>query len=153
MTSLPLWSAQAPLPDDRRHRVLVVDGEAHNRANLASMLLPSFSVEEVSDGETAVRRALLGDIDIVLMDIRLHTDDGYEATRAIKKLSGDRLLPVLLMTANNDLEVLAKGLDAGADDFLITPVTRMVLEANRELAEETLAGHEVIREPFPLTVA
>ena len=35
----------------------------------------------------------------------------------------------------------------------LAEAVRMVLEANRELAEETLAGHEVIREPLPLTLA
>jgi serine phosphatase RsbU (regulator of sigma subunit) len=139
MTTLPIWQTSFPA-DDRRHRVLLVDGEPLSRASLTSMLAPSFSVEEVPDGETAVRRALVGDIDIVLMDIRLPDTEGYEATRAIKRIAGDRLLPVLLMTANNDLEALARGLDAGADDFLITPVTRLVLEAKLNAA---LRAHEM----------
>lgn len=142
MTSLPIWQATYPA-DDRRHRVLLVDGEAVSRASLTSMLAPSFAVEEAPDGEAAVRRALVGDIDIVLMDIRLSDAEGYEATRAIKRIAGDRLLPVLLMTATNDLEALARGLDAGADDFLITPVTRLVLEAKLNAA---LRAHEMFVE-------
>jgi serine phosphatase RsbU (regulator of sigma subunit) len=148
MSSVPVWQpAPAPAspfgPDERRHRVLLVDGEPLSRALLTSMLAPNFSVEEVPDGETAVRRTLAGDIDIVLMDIRQPDAGGFEATRAIKRIAGDRLLPVLLMTANNDLEALARGLDAGADDFLITPVTRMVLEAKLNAA---LRAHEMFVE-------
>jgi serine phosphatase RsbU (regulator of sigma subunit) len=152
MSSLPVWQPSPPssgvattgfVPDERRHRVLLVDGEPLSRASLISMLAPSFTVEEVPDGETAIRRTLAGDIDIVLMDIRLPDAGGYEATRAIKRIAGDRLLPVLLMTANNDLEALARGLDAGADDFLITPVTRMVLEAKLNAA---LRAHEMFVE-------
>ena len=47
------------------------------------------------------------------------------------------------MTASNDLEALARGLDAGADDFLITPVTRLVLEAKLNAA---LRAHEMFVE-------
>ena len=122
--ALPASGAVEPL------KVLVVDDTATNRQILQVFLRKlGLRVEVAADGAEAVERFKSGAPDLVLMDVMMPVMDGFEATRRIKQLCGDRWVPVVFLSALDKEENLVTGLDAGGDDYLHKPVSFVVLDA------------------------
>ena len=116
--------------DNESFKVLVVDDTATNRQILQVFLKKlGYQVDSAVDGAQAVERFIEGSPDLVLMDVMMPVMDGYEATRRIKKLCGDRWVPVVFLSALDKEENLVTGLDAGGDDYLHKPVSFVVLDA------------------------
>ena len=117
-------------------KVLVVDDTATNR-QILQVFLRKLGMEVVlaEDGAQGVAAYERDQPDIVIMDVMMPVMDGYEATRRIKALSGERWTPVLFLSAMDSEESLVAGLDAGGDDYLPKPVNFVVLDAKlRSLA-------------------
>ena len=111
-------------------RVLIVDDDYTNRLILRAMLVKeSYEVSMAENGLDAVEQFDRDRHDMVLMDVMMPVMDGYEATRRIKELSGDRFVPVIFLTAVNDEQALAKCIEFGGDDFLTKPYNRVILKA------------------------
>jgi two-component system response regulator MprA len=103
-------------------RVLVVDDEPAVREALERALrLAGYEVELAGDGEEALVRLGLrpGGADLVLLDVLMPRVDGLEVCRALRRLGND--VPVLMLTARDDVEDRVAGLDAGADDYVVKP--------------------------------
>jgi CheY-like chemotaxis protein len=111
-------------------RVLVVDDTATNRQILQVFLKKlGFEVVSAADGAQAIEQFTATRPDLVLMDVMMPVMDGYEATRRIKAMSGDRWVPVVFLSALDKEENLVAGLDAGGDDYLSKPINFVVLDA------------------------
>lgn len=111
-------------------KVLVVDDTATNRQILQVFLRKlGFEVDVAADGVGAIERFAAGAPDLVLMDVMMPVMDGFEATRRIKQLCGERWVPVVFLSALDKEENLVTGLDAGGDDYLHKPVSFVVLDA------------------------
>ncbi len=82
----------------------------------------SFQVDIVGDGEEALARVDKGQIDLILLDILLPGIDGFEVCRRLKARPLMRNSQILVMTCLSDLESKIKGLEIGADDFLVKPI-------------------------------
>lgn len=107
---------------------LVVDDERTNRIMLGALLKRlDFELAEASDGLEAVELFKARRPDIVFMDVMMPRMDGYEATRQIKVLAGDDFVPVMFLSALDDEQSLARGIEAGGDDFLTKPYSKTVL--------------------------
>ncbi len=120
----------APAEASAALKVLVVDDTATNRQILQVFLKKlGYRVDTAVDGAKAVERFVEGAPDLVLMDVMMPVMDGYEATRRIKKICGDRWVPVVFLSALDKEENLVMGLDAGGDDYLHKPVNFVVLDA------------------------
>ena len=102
-------------------QVLVVDDEAPVREALRRALtLEGYSVELAADGAEALHR--LGDgggADAVVLDVLMPGVDGLEVCRRLRS-AGNRI-PVLMLTARDEISDRVAGLDAGADDYLVKP--------------------------------
>lgn len=102
-------------------RILVVDDEADVRVAVRRALaLDGYSVELAEDGEQALellRRD--GSPDAIVLDVNMPGIDGLEVCRRIRA-AGDQV-PVLMLTARDDVGDRVAGLDAGADDYLAKP--------------------------------
>jgi two-component system response regulator MprA len=102
-------------------QVLVVDDEAPVREALRRALtLEGYSVELAADGAEALHR--LGDgggADAVILDVLMPGVDGLEVCRRLRS-AGNRV-PVLMLTARDEVSDRVAGLDAGADDYLVKP--------------------------------
>jgi len=111
-------------------KVLVVDDTATNRLMLQVFLkklgLAVILAEDGAQGVAAFEREAP---DVVIMDVMMPVMDGYEATRRIKALAGERWIPVIFLSALDKEEDLVAGLDAGGDDYLMKPVNFVVLDA------------------------
>ncbi len=115
---------------DKPLKILIVDDELVSRKKLFAVLDKAghtcFEAENGQEGVDAYERERP---DIVIMDVLMPVMDGYEATRIIKKQSGERFVPVICLTGLEDDVSLAKCVAAGADDFLSKPVNRIILNA------------------------
>jgi two-component system, OmpR family, response regulator MprA len=103
-------------------RILVVDDDAAVRESLGRALrLEGYDVELASDGLEALER-LQGsgdDPDLVVLDVLMPNIDGLEVCRRLRRM-GSRL-PVLMLTARDEVTDRVAGLDAGADDYVVKP--------------------------------
>ena len=103
-------------------RILVVDDDAAVRESLGRALrLEGYEVELASDGLEALERLLgNGDApDLVVLDVLMPNVDGLEVCRRLRR-TGSRL-PVLMLTARDEVTDRVAGLDAGADDYVVKP--------------------------------
>ena len=103
-------------------RILVVDDDAAVRESLGRALrLEGYEVELASDGAEALERldANGDDPDLVVLDVLMPNVDGLEVCRTLRR-AGSRL-PVLMLTARDEISDRVAGLDAGADDYVVKP--------------------------------
>lgn len=122
------------------HHVLVVDDTATNRQILSVFLKKlGHTVDLAENGEQAVSKFATHAYDIVIMDVMMPVMDGYEATRRIKAMCGDRWVPVVFLSALDKDESLVTGLEAGGDDYLPKPVNFVILEAKLRSLSRALA--------------
>jgi len=107
-------------------RVVLVDDQAIIRTGVARILSPADGFEvvaECGDGQEAVDlvTGAPGDVDVVLMDVRMPRLDGIEATRRIRALDGAP--PVLVLTTFDEDDLLWSAIEAGAAGFVLKDTT------------------------------
>jgi two-component system, OmpR family, response regulator len=101
-------------------RLLVVDDEATILELLSgSLRLAGFDVVTAANGAAAVRAAAASRPDLVLLDVMLPDGDGFEALRRIR--SGGSEVPVIFLTARDEVPDRVKGFAVGGDDYVTKP--------------------------------
>jgi two-component system, cell cycle response regulator len=111
-------------------RVLVVDDIPVNVKLLeAKLLVEYYEVVTANDGRGAIEIARRQSPDIVLLDVMMPGMDGYETCRKLKSEPETAHIPVVMVTALNEMRDRVRGLEAGADDFLTKPVNDVALFA------------------------
>jgi two-component system response regulator MprA len=106
--------------DVRGGRVLVVDDDPDVREAVETALeLEGHRVETVADGLAALKRLGQVEFDAVVLDVLMPKMDGFEVCRRLR-VSGNRT-PILIVTARDSEEDTIRGLDLGADDYLVKP--------------------------------
>jgi len=110
-------------------RVLVADDTAANRTLVRAYLTRlGFSVLQAENGEQAVEIFERERPDIVLMDVMMPVMDGLEATRRLRAGAGPTV-PIVMLSALGAEGDVVGGLDAGADDYLVKPLSYQVFAA------------------------
>ena len=111
----------------RSPRVLVVEDDEEIAGVLQrSLRLEGYDVRISIDGESALADARSFVPDLVILDLGLPKLDGIEVAR---RLRADDDVPILMLTARDDVESRVEGLDTGADDYLVKPFERQELLA------------------------
>jgi len=101
-------------------RVLVVDDDTAVRDSLARTLrFEGHDVDTAADGSAALDAVRAREPDAVILDVGMPVLDGLETCRRLR--AGGHLVPVLMLTARDDVGDRVAGLDAGADDYLAKP--------------------------------
>ena len=101
-------------------RVLIVEDDRQLRTSITRGLREaSHVVEQAATGEQAIALAKSSAFDVMILDVRLPGIDGLAVCRAVRA-AGNRV-PILMLTALDDVEDRIAGLDAGADDYLTKP--------------------------------
>jgi two-component system response regulator MprA len=105
---------------DAPARVLVVDDDVRIAAAIRRALsYEGYEVEVAHDGPTALSVQRNGRHDVVVLDVMLPGFDGIEVCRRIRSAGDD--VAVLMLTAMTEVPDRVRGLDAGADDYLVKP--------------------------------
>ena len=125
-------------------RILVVEDEKKiNDVIVKTLKKEKYGVDSCFDGEEALDYIFSVEYDIILLDIMLPKKDGFEVLKSMRK-KGIKT-PVLFLTARDQIEDRVKGLDLGADDYLVKPFAfeellariRVVLRKNSESGEDS----------------
>ena len=101
-------------------RILLVEDEPSAAKMLAKGLREqTYAVDVAADGEIALEQAYLNDYDLVILDVMLPGKNGFEVCRQLR--AGGSAVPILMLTARDEVEDRIEGLDTGADDYLTKP--------------------------------
>ena len=101
-------------------RLLVVDDEPNIRDLLASSLrFAGYDVLSAGDGTKALRLATTEKPDLIILDVMLPDMDGFTVTRKLRASGLD--MPILFLTAKDDIRDKVEGLQAGGDDYVTKP--------------------------------
>jgi len=108
--------------------ILVVDDDADCRTILGHLLERSgYHTRRAASGEEAVRIALAEPIDVILLDVMMPGMDGFAVCEALHQ-AGKRI-PIILLTARDDIDVRLEGMHRGVSEFLTKPINRIELLA------------------------
>jgi len=137
-------------------RVLIVEDDAALASGIARILEgEGHAVDVMATGEHAVMGTRQERFDMVILDVGLPGIDGFEVLRRLRS-SGERV-PVLVLTARDALDDRVRGLDLGADDYMVKPFAMPELTARvRALLRRSQAhgGPRIVHGPLALdTVA
>ncbi len=109
-------------------RILVVDDVPANVKLLEARLLAEyFEVLTAYNGAEALEACENGRVDVVLLDVMMPDMDGFEVCRRLKADAATQHIPVVMVTALDQVSDRVRGLEAGADDFLTKPVNDLQL--------------------------
>lgn len=131
--------------------LLIIEDEAKTAAYLCRGLQENgFSVDSAADGVEGLHKALEGTHDLIVLDIMLPNLDGWRLLRELR--AAERSTPVLILTARDDVDDRVKGLEAGADDYLIKPFAfsellariRVALRRRQPRTETTLTVGDLV---------
>jgi phosphoserine phosphatase RsbU/P len=124
-----------PLAEDRPRaagpRILVVDDNDDNRYTLTLYLDLEGYADFVTaqDGEEAIACLESGDFDLVLLDVMMPKVDGYQVLAWIKDQARLRGLPVIMISALNEMSSVVRCIELGAVDYLLKPFNPVLLKA------------------------
>lgn len=133
-----------------RSRILVVDDDEKIISMLRrGLAFEGYDVHTASNGAEGLRMVLKEEPDVVILDVMMPQVDGFEALRRLRE--GGSKIPVLMLTAKDEVENRVKGLDTGADDYLVKPFALEELLARvrallRRKTDEELDTQKIVYE-------
>lgn len=115
---------------DSKATVLIVDDTLLNISVLVGLLKDTYKTIVAKDGEQALSRIYSGSLpDLILLDIMMPGIDGYEVCRRLKADARTKHIPVIFVTAMNNVGDEAKGLELGAVDYITKPISPPIVLA------------------------
>ena len=124
---LPAPAAQTP---SAAARILVVDDSAANRNMLVRRLQrQGYAAEEARGGQEALDRVAGENFDLVLLDIIMPVMDGFEVLARMKQDRRMRTVPVVMISALDEIDSVVRAIEMGAEDYLLKPFDPVLLRA------------------------
>ena len=138
--------------------LVVEDDETLNKMICAKLKQEQYKVLQAFDGEEALDILDKEHIDLIISDIMMPKMDGYELTKELR--SASITLPILMITAKEQMEAMEKGFVAGTDDYMIKPINmkemalrvKALLRRAKIANEKKLIINETILDYAALTV-
>ena len=139
-----LGSASSSEPQTvRPGRILAVDDDALNLDVLAQRLTrQGHLVSTATDGDDALAKARLQPFDLVLLDVMMPRRDGYDTLAALKGDERLRSIPVIMISALDELSSVVRCIEAGAEDYLPKPFNATLLRARVGACLEKKFAHD-----------
>ena len=120
-------------------RILIAEDEKDlNNILVKKLTSEGYSVDSCFDGQEAIDMIDMVEYDIIILDIMMPKADGYEVLRHIRNLG--YTTPVLFLTAKDSVSDRVKGLDNGANDYLVKPFSLLELSARIRSLTRNLFG-------------
>jgi two-component system OmpR family response regulator len=120
-------------------RVLVIEDETEILRAIAQALREEgYAVDEAEDGENGDFKATSWEYDAIILDLMLPRRDGW---KVLQSLRNKKKTPVLILTARDGLDDRVRGLDSGADDYLVKPFALNELLARLRAIIRRSVGH------------
>jgi YesN/AraC family two-component response regulator len=133
-----------------KYHVLVVDDEEEILQYLKHELSTDFHVAGCNNGKEALSMLLNVKFDLVISDVMMPVMDGEALCRKIRQNINLNHLPAILLTANTEEEAMISGLDTGADEYMVKPVSMNLLRTRvynlihgRERLYNNFAGKQI----------
>jgi diguanylate cyclase (GGDEF)-like protein len=135
----------------RNPKILIVDDIPVNVELQKTYLLSAgYSVIVAGDGEKAMELVAEEKPDLVLLDVMMPKLNGFEVCEKIKSNPATRFIPVVLVTALQEVEDKVRGIEAGADDFISKPFNKMELMARVKSLLRIKLLHDQLEEKIDL---
>ena len=108
--------------------ILVVDDDPDIVESLTLVLKSeSYQVEAATNAEEALEKVTAARPDLILLDVMMPRMSGFEVCRKLKTDPATRDIPILMVTALNEMVDIERGVESGTDDFISKPVNRLEL--------------------------
>ncbi|BBP44832.1 two-component system response regulator [Thiosulfatimonas sediminis] len=108
---------------DSPSKVLIIEDDSVTRMMLAKVLTHSgYEIIQATNGREGLGAYMQHNPNVVLMDVMMPVMDGFAATRAIREYEQKRAVPILMLTALDDIHSIDDAFDAGATDFITKPI-------------------------------
>lgn len=116
------------LNEKSKPKILIVDDIPENIELVEACLsMEPYDIVTASGGKEAMQILKEENLDMILLDVIMPEVSGYEVCKIVKTNPETQFIPVLMLTALSELEDRIKGIEAGADDFLIKPINKLEL--------------------------
>jgi signal transduction histidine kinase len=136
-----------PLPVQIKPRILVVDDVLQNLQVVGSLLRKEgYDVLPASSGSQALERVKVRIPDLILLDLMMPEMDGLEVCRQLKSDAAVNHVPIIFLTASNEMEHLVEGFRVGAVDYVTKPFNGAELLARVRTHVELKLARERLRE-------
>lgn len=110
------------------HRLLLIEDEPGIVQTLTDLFeAKGFQVDACTNGHQGLEAALAADCDLIILDVMLPGPDGFEICRSVRQKNVD--VPILMLTARDEISSKVGGLQSGADDYLTKPFHPEELQA------------------------
>lgn len=125
-------------------RILIAEDERDlNSILMKKLTADGYSVDACFDGEEALHCLSVAEYDAVILDVMMPKADGFEVLRRLRQAG--KTTPVLFLTARDSVADRVKGLDGGANDYLVKPFHLEELEARvRSLTRRSFVQHDAV---------
>ncbi len=122
--------------------LVVEDDEILNKMICSKLRQESYSVFAAYDGEQALDLMDKEHIDLIISDIMMPNMDGYQLVRELRDAA--YTIPILMVTAKNQIEDMEKGFRAGTDDYMVKPISmrELVLRVKALLRRAQIANEK-----------
>jgi CheY-like chemotaxis protein len=104
-----------------RIKILVVDDDAGNVEVMRELLEDKYDWRVATHGSEAIKMAFMYQPEIILMDVMMQGMDGYEVCRRLREFSCFKSTKIIIMSSRAMVSDIAKGYEAGADDYVSKP--------------------------------
>jgi two-component system cell cycle response regulator len=112
----------------RAGRVLVIDDNEDARVLLEHLLIQKgYEVLSAASGQAAIETLKHCKVEVILLDVMMPGMDGFDVCRKLKQSPATASLPVILVTAKDDMETRAAGMRLGVSEFLAKPINEQDL--------------------------
>jgi putative two-component system response regulator len=130
-----------------RATILVVDDTPDNLSLMSALLKDAYKVRVANNGEKALRYVQDGGKpDLILLDIMVPGLSGYDVLRELKGAPATRDIPVIFLTAMNEVQDEKKGLEMGAADYITKPISPPIVLARVKTQLQNKAAADFLRD-------
>jgi diguanylate cyclase (GGDEF)-like protein len=111
------------------YKILVVDDDVMARNIVKDILGSEYEMIEAASGKEALRKAVVRKPDLILLDLIMPGIDGFEVCRRLRADLESLAIPIIILSSKADKEDILRGLEVGANDYIIKPLDPFELKA------------------------